>query len=167
MLKYNWNKKWWITLSHQRLQLCILIVKHMGLIYEKLLLLWIISRKMHVKILFAKWQSFCSYLNVLTHWGRVKQICVSKLTINGSDNGLLPIQRQTIIWTNAGILLIRTLATNFSETLIQTDTFSFKKMHFKMWFGKCRPFCLILNVLIHWPQVAPYSIIVLGQHWFR
>ena len=79
----------------------------------------------------------------LTHWGRVTQICVSKFTIIGSDNGLSPIRRQAIIWTNAGILLIRTLGTNFSEILIQIHTFSIKKM----WSGKCRPFCLGLNVL--------------------
>ena len=41
----------------------------------------------------------------LTHWGRVTHICVSKLTIIGSDNGLSPGRRQAIIWTNAGILL--------------------------------------------------------------
>ena len=33
-------------------------------------------------------------------------IYVSKLTIIGSDNGLSPGRHQTIIWTNAGILLI-------------------------------------------------------------
>ena len=32
-------------------------------------------------------------------------ICVSKLTIIGSDNGLAPGRRQAIIWTNAGLLL--------------------------------------------------------------
>ena len=53
----------------------------------------------------------------LTHWGRVTHICVSKLTIIGSDNGLSPGWRQAIIWTNAGILLIGTLRTNFSEIL--------------------------------------------------
>ena len=53
----------------------------------------------------------------LNHWGRVTHICVSKLTIIGSDNGLSPGRRQAIIWTNAGILLIRTLGTNFSEIL--------------------------------------------------
>ena len=42
----------------------------------------------------------------LTHWGWVMHICVSKLTIIGSDNGLSPGRRQAIIWTNAGILLI-------------------------------------------------------------
>ena len=49
-------------------------------------------------------------LGDLTHWGRVTHICVSKQTIIGSDNSLSPDQRQAIIlWTNAGILLIRTL----------------------------------------------------------
>ena len=33
-------------------------------------------------------------------------ICVSKPATLGSDNGLSPGQRQAIIWTNAGILLI-------------------------------------------------------------
>ena len=56
----------------------------------------------------------------LTHWGRVTHKCVSKLTIIGSDNGLSPGQHQAIIWTNAGILLIRPLGTNFSEIKINT-----------------------------------------------
>ena len=55
----------------------------------------------------------------LTHWGRVTHICVNKLTIIGSDNGLSPGRRQAIIWTNAGILLIGPLGTNFSEILIE------------------------------------------------
>ena len=84
----------------------------------------------------------------LTHWGRVTHICVAKLTIIGSDNGLSPGRRQAIIWTNAGILLIRPLGTNFSEILIRIQTFSFKKMHLKMSSPKWRPFCLGLNVLI-------------------
>ena len=50
----------------------------------------------------------------VTHWGRVTNICVSELTIIGSDNGLWPGRRQAIIWTNAGILLIRT---NFRNKL--------------------------------------------------
>ena len=55
----------------------------------------------------------------LTHWDRVTHICVSKLTIIAYDNGLSPGRRQAIIWTNAGILLIRPLGTNFSEILIE------------------------------------------------
>ena len=59
----------------------------------------------------------------LTHWGRVTHICVSKLTIIGSDNGLSPGRRQAIIWTNAGLLVIGPLATKFSEILIEILTF--------------------------------------------
>ena len=85
----------------------------------------------------------------LTHWGRVTHICVNKLTIIGSDNGLSPDRRQAIIWTNAGILLIGPLGTNFSEILIEILTFSFKKMRLKVLSAKRRPFCLGLNVLTH------------------
>ena len=84
----------------------------------------------------------------LTHWGRVTHICVSKLTITGSDNGLSPDRRQAIIWTNAGLLLIGPLGTNFSEILIEILTFLFKKMRLKVSSAKRRPFCLGLNVLI-------------------
>ena len=83
----------------------------------------------------------------LTHWGRVTHICVSKLTIIGSDNGLSPGRRQAIIWTNAGILLIRTLATNFSEILGKIHSFSFSEIHLKMSSAKWRLFGLDLNEL--------------------
>ena len=76
----------------------------------------------------------------LTHWGRVTHICISKLTIIGSDHGLSPGWRQAMIWTNAEILLIGLLGTKFSEILIEIHTFSFKKMHLKMSSGKWRPF---------------------------
>ena len=55
--------------------------------------------------------------------------------------------RQTIIWTNDGLLLIGLLGTNFSEILIGIQTFSFKKMHLKMSSAKWRRVCLGLNVL--------------------
>ena len=83
----------------------------------------------------------------LTHWGRVTHICVGKLISIGSDNGLSPGRRQAIIWTNAGILLIGTLATNFSEILIEIHSFSFKKMHLKMSSAKGCLFSLGLNEL--------------------
>ena len=83
-----------------------------------------------------------------THWGWVTHICISILTdYIGLDNGLLPGQCQAIIWTDAGILLIRTLGTTFSEILSQIHTLSFRKMHLKMSSVKCRPFCLGLSVL--------------------
>ena len=85
--------------------------------------------------------------NQLTHWDRVTHICIDNITIIGSDNGLSPGRRQAIIWTNAGILLIRPLGTNFKEILIGNQTFSFKKIHLKMSSAKWWPFCLGLNVL--------------------
>ena len=89
-----------------------------------------------------------SYKGALTHWGRVTHICVSKHTIIGSNNGLSPGRRQDIIWTNAGILLIGTLGTKFSEILIENRIFSFKKIGLNVSSAKWRPFCLGLNVLM-------------------
>ena len=91
-----------------------------------------------------------SYVSLaLTHWGRATHICVSKLTVIGSDNGLMPGPRQAMIWTNTEILLIEPLGTNFSENLIGIQTFSFKKMHLKMLSAKWRLFRLGLNELSH------------------
>ena len=98
--------------------------------------------------------------DMLTHWGQVTRIYANKITVIGSDNGLSPGQRQAIIWTNAGILLIGTLRTNFSEILIAIRPFSFKKMDLKISSGKWRPFsrpqCVNTN---KWP--AKYRIVTL------
>ena len=59
----------------------------------------------------------------------------------GSDNGLSPGRRQTIIWTNARIWIIGPLGKNFSEILIEIRAFSFNEMHLKMSSAKWRPFC--------------------------
>ena len=72
---------------------------------------------------------------------------VSKLTIIVSNNSLSPGRRQAIIWTNAGILLIRTLGTNSNDILSEIYTFSVKKMPLRMSSAKWRQFCLGLNVL--------------------
>ena len=108
----------------------------------------------------------------LTHCGRVTHICVSKLTIIGSDNGLSPSRHQAIIWTNAGILLIGPLGTNFSGILIDIYTFSFTEMNLKMSSGKWRPFYLGLNVLTLWPNDAiwwhtPWATLAQVMAWCR
>ena len=69
--------------------------------------------------------------SMLTHWGPVMHLCVGKLTIIGSDNGLSPGWRQAFIWTIAGILSIGPLGTNFSEILIEIYIFSSKKNAFE------------------------------------
>ena len=105
-------------------------------------------------------------------------LCVSKLTIIGSDNGLSLGRRQAIIWTNVGILLIIPLGTNFSEILMEIYTFSFKKMHLIISSGKWQPYCLGLNVLtpvIHsilgdlgqCPCVIKLSAYMISTKWFK
>ena len=74
-------------------------------------------------------------------------IRVSKLTGIGSDNGLSPGRRQAILWTNAGILLIGLIGTNyFSEILIANQIFIQGNV-FENVVWKLSPFCLGLNVL--------------------
>ena len=83
--------------------------------------------------------------SVLTHWGRVTHIWVSKLTIICSDNGL-SLDRP-------GIFIIRNLRRHFSKILSEINLFSFKKMHLKMSSGIWRPFCFgpnVLNIIITW-----------------
>ena len=66
-------------------------------------------------------------------------ICVGKLTIIGSDNGLSPGRCQAIIWTNAGILLNEPLGTNFSEILIGIQIFlAATKQLYKWYFPSVR-----------------------------
>ena len=91
---------------------------------------------------------------VIKHWGRVTHICIDNLTIIDSDNALSPGGRQAIIWTNAGIVLIGSLGTNFSEISIEIITFSVKKMRLKVPSAKRGPFCLGLNASIHMKRVV-------------
>ena len=76
-------------------------------------------------------------------------ICVSKLTIIASHNGLPPGRCQAIIWTNAGLLSVGTLRTYYSEILIKIQQFSLKKMHLKMLSAKRR-------LCYHGPNVLGY-----------
>ena len=119
------------------------------------------------------WWQMCTNLGIaiwrksntqLTNWGRVTHTCAGNLTIIGSDNGLSPVRRQAIIWTNAVILLTGPWGTSFSEIWTVIQTFSFKKMHLKMSSGKRRPFCLSLNVLTQlktnlWPHQQQSSFV--------
>ena len=87
------------------------------------------------------------WCSLLTHWGRVTPICVSKLTVIGSDNCLSPGRRQAIIWTNAGILLIGSLGTNFNDffnrnSYIFTQENQFENVVWKMASILSRPQCV-------------------------
>ena len=144
-----WSINIYINMENNtKTQLCLLCLTLS--IYTPCTLEEIYSKTNNDAILFPLSISSVQYVYVmfpLTHWGRVTLICVSELTIIGSDNGLLPGRRQPIIWTNTGILLTGPSGTNFSEILIAILTFSFKKMCLKVSSAKWQPFCLGLNVL--------------------
>ena len=59
----------------------------------------------------------------------------------GLGNGLLPVRRQAITWTNADLVLKGTLRTNLSEIRIKIQNFSFMEMHLEMLSAKWQPFC--------------------------
>ena len=73
-------------------------------------------------------------------------ICVSKLTITGSVNGLSRGRRRAIIWTSAGMLLIWPPRTNFIDFLLSKSFIH--EMHLNMSSAEWWPFCLDLNMLI-------------------
>ena len=75
-----------------------------------------------------------------------------------------PGRRQAIISTNAGILLIGRIGTNFNEILSEIHIFSFQKTHFNLSSGKCRPFCFGLNELKLVSLQFPAHRLVLASH---
>ena len=79
-------------------------------------------------------------------------ICVNKFTIIGSNGGLYPSRRQTIIWTNARILLIGPLGTNFSEILIAIQENAFESIVWHM------------ASILSRPQCAP-SLVTANEEW--
>ena len=102
-----------------------------------------------------------SLMSSLTHsWGGVMHIYVSKLAIIGSVNGLAPSRRKAISWSNAGILLIGPLGTNFNQIHIEIHNFSFKKIHLKKSSGKWRIFCSRPQYVKSTNELCLYGIIV-------
>ena len=85
-------------------------------------------------------------------------ICVGNLIVTGSDNGLSPGQRQAITWTNAALLSIDPLRTNFSEILIEIHVFFQGNVHENV-VREMAAICLGLNVLkILWDLFLTYFI---------
>ena len=77
--------------------------------------------------------------------------CSSKLTAIGSDNGLSSGRPKAINRTNAGILIIRILGTNFRSEI---HTVSFTELHLIMSSGKLAatlsgPQCVNSNCELH------------------
>ena len=74
----------------------------------------------------------------LSHLPLVPHICASVNYVStGSGNGLSPIWHQAITWTDANLLSIGPLRTNFSELEIKIQNFLLMKMHLNMLSVKC------------------------------
>ena len=61
----------------------------------------------------------------------------------GSNSGLWTVWWQTFIWTNAALLSIGPLGTNFCEIWTKIQIFSFKKTNFKMSYPKWWPLIVV------------------------
>ena len=101
-------------------------------LFRKLLLHWTPTFEIQINGVYSvKWNFHQNILHV-HHLKLISPSCRIYASVNqvsiGSDNGLSPIRRQAITCTNAGLLLIGLLGTNFTVVLL----FSFKEMHLKM-----------------------------------
>ena len=85
----------------------------------------------------------------------MKHLCASKLTPIGSDNGLSHGR------TNAGILLIGPLGTNFSEMLIEIYNFHSGKC---MWICRLRKSgnFVSASMCLVYPMARPYGRRIMG-----
>ena len=89
-----------------------------------------------------------------------------KKATSGSENGLSPDRHQAIIWTNAGLVLIKSTRTNFCEIWIKVKQFLSKKINLKISSSNWRLFFLDLNVLTlsqsQWENLDDFCYLT---HW--
>ena len=90
---------------------------------------------MHVHIM--RWKYFNGYIFILLHF----DVLLKTEAIIGSDHGLMPVRRQAIIWTNAVLLSIGTLGTNFCE--IPNSNIFIQERAFQN---------VVWNIILSWPQ---------------
>ena len=110
------------------------IIHFIYLLFIDLLFNYLFIYYLFIYFFFFFWGGVLSSINSSTPSAAyVRQI--------GSGNGLSPVRRQAITWTNADLLSIGPLETNYSETQIKIQKFSFMKMHFKISSVKWRPVC--------------------------
>ena len=73
---------------------------------------------------FAKCWLFYTSIQVLTHWGRVTHICIRKLAIIGSDNGLSPSHYLNQCWNIVNWTLRNKLQLNWNPNIfVQENAF--------------------------------------------
>ena len=104
----HWGK---IQIHRLSLYLCRWVARSAGPLIKLRILAWnVASRKSHQ--VETHIHDNCVSL---THWGRVTHICVSKLTIIGSDNGLVPCHYLNHYWNIVNWALKNKLQWNFNR----------------------------------------------------
>ena len=138
----HWNQaRFWLLCVGRKIDF---FNKNCYVLYFTLVALLMITRAIYI----AK-QSF----NTGTLWRYYASL---KWVIIGSGNGLLAPSH----YLKQGWLIVS------CESLIEIQTFSMKKMHFKMSSAKWQPFCLGLNVSTHWGGVTHICVgksIIIGS----
>ena len=110
---------------------------------------------------------------LLTHWGRMTHLYVSKLTRIGSHNRLAPWPAPSHYLTQCWDIVNSNPRNWLRWILSKIHTSSFKKMHLKMSSAKWRQFCLGLNVAswnVFIPTLQgcfPYTGAIIGLHLCR
>ena len=85
---------------------------------------------------------------VKTHWILATHIyAVVKWVIIASGNGLSLMWHQAVVWTTAGLFLIGSLRTNFSEIRTKNVYIFRQDIEVEISSAKWRPFCLGFNIL--------------------
>ena len=103
---------------------------------------------------------------VSVNWGRVTHICVSKLCHHLSRRWLVACSAPSHHLGQSWLIVNWILCINFSEILIERQTFSLKKTYLKISSAKWRPSCLGLNVLTLrqiWPTHQTFQHVTWGQ----
>ena len=77
-----------------------------------------------IRYTFNHWFHAIQVNTSLTHWCRVTYICVSKLNIVGSDNGLFG-RRQAVNWTKDEMLLPKQTVVKFKAKFIHLNAFEY------------------------------------------
>ena len=91
-------------------------------------------------------------------------MCLSKLTIIASDNGLSPGRCHAIIRINAGILLIGALRNIFQWNLTRNSHILIHEMLLKLSSAEWRPFRHGLNVLSNYIHIKLWNVITHSFH---
>ena len=87
------------------------------------------------------------FWNQINSLDRVTHISFSKLTIIGSGNGLSPDRHQVILWIKAGILLMWSFGTDFSEPPNRNSYIFILEDALENVVWKWQSFCVGLNML--------------------